>query len=525
MKDYIFDSISIDRASQDVNDLMEKYKVEAESILRFRLTLEEILLKYREHFGEQAGFRLKYVSHFQRLRIELSVVGDAFDPFESDEEEGMILRGLLSNMGALPVWQYKNGKNIIVFMPQKESVSHTTKLLISIAAAFVLGGICQLFPVNTRAFLSEQIVTPLTDTFMGLLSAISGPLIFLSILGSITGMGDVETLGKIGKKTISNCLVVTLLISMLLFFTMLPFLGMQSGAGGHFDASTLIAMLLDIVPDNLFTPFTEGNPMQIIFVAVVVGIAMLFLGNKVSAISSLITQLTYVVNTVMDGISSLLHLFVFGVLFQMLLGDNFSELARSYQGVILIILATVVLIPFYLVFTSLRRRVSPGVIMKKALPTFLICLTTASSAAAFATNVEACENRFGIDKKLVNFGVPLGQVLVMPGHVIMYLGIALSIAKSYDMAANPAWLLIAFDASFILALATPPVMGGALVALNILFVQLGIPSEAIGVAASMNILLDFLATAVNVFCVQNILIELGGQLGMIDEDVLREKTV
>ena len=162
--------------------------------------------------------------------------------------------------------------------------------------------------------------------------------------------------------------------------------------------------------------------------------------------------------------------------------------------------------------------------MKKALPTFLICLTTASSVAAFATNVEACENRFGIDKKLVNFGVPLGQVLVMPGHVIMYLGIALSIAKSYDMAANPAWLLIAFVASFILAMATPPVMGGALVALNILFVQLGIPSEAIGVAASMNILLDFLATAVNVFCVQNILIELGGQLGMIDEDVLREKT-
>ena len=113
----------------------------------------------------------------------------------------------------------------------------------------------------------------------------------------------------------------------------------------------------------------------------------------------------------------------------------------------------------------------------------------------------------------------------MPGHVIMYLGIALSIAKSYDMAANPAWLVIAFVASFILALATPPVMGGALVALSILFVQLGIPEEAIGVAASMNILLDFPATAVNMFFLQNILIELAGRLGMLDENVLREKSV
>lgn len=104
MKDYIFDSINIDRASQDVSDFLEKNKVDAGSILRFRLTLEEILLKYRERLGEQAGFRLKFVTFFHRLRIELSVAGAAFDPFEGDEEESMILRGLMSNMGVLPAW-------------------------------------------------------------------------------------------------------------------------------------------------------------------------------------------------------------------------------------------------------------------------------------------------------------------------------------------------------------------------------------------------------------------------------------
>lgn len=56
--------------------------------------------------------------------------------------------------------------------------------------------------------------------------------------------------------------------------------------------------------------------------------------------------------------------------------------------------------------------------MKKVAPTFLIGLSTASSAAAYSTNVECCEKQLGIDRQIINFGIPLGQVVFMPGAAV-----------------------------------------------------------------------------------------------------------
>lgn len=521
MNQYTFDNVSIDKASQDVSDFMQKYKVDSKSNLCFRLTLEEILLKYAKRFGEQAVFELKCVKRFQRLRIELSVVGEAVDPFENDAESGNILPGLVSTMGAYPIWQHRNGKNIIVFMPQKEPFSQTVKLILGIAAALVLGGICQLLPAETRLAISSNFVAPITDTFMGLLTAVSGPLIFLTVLGAITEMGNMETLGKIGKKLLSFFFVVSILMGVLHLFLMLPFFGLRFGNGGRFELSGLLGLLLDLIPDNLFTPFTEGNLIQIIIVAVMGGVAILMLGSKVSHISTLLTQLTYMINIIAEGITSLLHFLVFGVILDMILGDSFAVVLQFYRSILVIMLVTALLFPILLVFTVLRRKISALLLIKKVMPVFLICLTTASSSAAFATNVEVCTKRLGIDRKLVNFGLPMGTMIISPGHVAMYIGISLSLAQSYGIATSPFWLILAFIGSFVLASATPSVVGGTLVALSVLFTQLGIPGEAIAVAAAVSILLDFFATAINMFCVENLLIEVSAQMNLLDEETLK----
>ena len=69
-----------------------------------------------------------------------------------------------------------------------------------------------------------------------------------------------------------------------------------------------------------------------------------------------------------------------------------------------------------------KCRVKLGVLIKKLLPTFLIALSTASSSAAFGTNIESCK-ALGIDKKLINFGVSIGQIIFMPSvfyYIPMY---------------------------------------------------------------------------------------------------------
>lgn len=64
--------------------------------------------------------------------------------------------------------------------------------------------------------------------------------------------------------------------------------------------------------------------------------------------------------------------------------------------------------------------------------------------------------------------------------------------------------------SVVLAIAVPPVPGAALTCYTILFMRLGIPTDAIAVVITLNVILEFVTTAVNIFCLQTELIELYG---------------
>lgn len=73
-------------------------------------------------------------------------------------------------------------------------------------------------------------------------------------------------------------------------------------------------------------------------------------------------------------------------------------------------------------------------------PAFLIALTTASSSAAYGTNMNCCEEKLGINSRITNFGLPLGIVLYMPGTAINYLTVGMYMAVCYQVAINLSWL-------------------------------------------------------------------------------------
>ncbi len=73
-------------------------------------------------------------------------------------------------------------------------------------------------------------------------------------------------------------------------------------------------------------------------------------------------------------------------------------------------------------------------------PAFLIALTTASSSAAYGTNMNCCEEKLGISSRITNFGLPLGIVLYMPGTAINYLTVGMYMAVCYQVAINLSWL-------------------------------------------------------------------------------------
>ena len=513
----------IDTAADEAEQFLSEANVDGKDILRIRLAMEEALLNYQGALGENGSFSVRYVKRLGRLRIELSVPGLRYDPLAGEEEGGEILRGILAGMGVAPVWQYKNGVNQIIFTPRKRKPSQILLLALSVVLAAGCGGICTLMPEYIRSFLSVQLITPIFNTFMGLLTAIAGPMIFLSVVWGVYSIGDTATLSKIGKRMILRFLLMSFLLALLAGAAMLPFFPLTGSGGSSFDFSQLLQMVLDIVPGNFFTPFTQANPLQIIFVAVVIGLAMLVLGSKVSSVASFVEQSNSVIQLIMEAVSGMIPFFVFGSIFNMILSGSFSTLLQSSKLLPIMLLGHVLVCAVYLLLVCVRKRVSLPIFVKKVAPTFLIGLSTASSAAAYSTNVECCEKQLGIDRQIINFGIPLGQVVFMPGAAVIFLAAGLCMAEVYGVPISPTWLISALLITVVLAVAAPPVPGGGLTCYTMLFLQLNIPAEAVAITIALNVILEFFGTAVNLFCLQAELVELAGSLDRLDVETLRRR--
>lgn len=408
---------NIDTRIKETEKFLSEANVDDKDMIRIRLAMEETLLNYQKILGETESFSQRCVKRLGRLRIELSVPGIRHDPFADEEEGSEILRGILAGMGIAPVWQYKNGVNQIIFTPRRRKPSQVLLLVASVVLAVVCGGLCTLLPEHIQNFLSIQLIAPVFNTFMGLLTAIAGPMIFLSVVWGVYSIGDTATLSKIGKRMILRFLLMSFLLTLLAGATMLPFFPLAGNGGSSLDSSQLLQMVLDIVPGNFFTPFTEANPLQIIFVAVIIGFAMLVLGAKVSSVASFVEQANSVVQLIMEAVSNLIPFFVFGSIFNMILSGSLSTLLRASKLLPIMLLGHVLVCAAYLLLVCIRKRVALPAFVKKVAPTFLIGLSTASSAAAYSTNVECCEKQLGIDRQIINFGIPLGQVVLCRGRL------------------------------------------------------------------------------------------------------------
>ena len=401
--------------------------------------------------------------------------------------------------------------------------SPTIKLLIAVAFSLFSGLIFSFLPSKARIFSVNQILIPLTDTFTGLISAVAGPMIFLSVVCGICGVGDTAMLGKIGRKMISRFLLMNLFLAILVLFIFLPFFNISPSSEEAFDFTSIISLITDIIPKNLFTPFTENNPLQIIFISIVTGFAVSNLSETSKEISQLAASLNSIIQLIMRFIIKLLPIFVYLILLQTFLSENITLIIRSYKMLLLSLLGCIFCIIYYLVVLAAKKKVSPLVFISKALPTFLIGITTASSVAAFITNSDTCEKDLGIDRDIVDFGIPVGQIVFTPGFNVIFFAISLCSAENFGTPITPIWLITCFLIVFILSIAAPPVPGGSLTCFTVLFLQLGIPEEALGVAIALNIFLDFIATSSNLFCLQAELCLLADSLSVLSIDTLRNK--
>lgn len=520
----LLDAAGIDRLSALLTQALEQAAVNRKDVIRLRLAVEELLGLWQVRLGKETVCTFRCGTRLGRMYLEITAPGQRIDPEETaaDMAGRLLCSNLLAQAGLSPVYSYQDGINRMALYPARpQRLSPLLQLLLAILGAAVVGAGLLALPAPVRE-TATGVVNPLFTALMGVLQTLASPMIFLSVCWGILNIGDVHMLGRIGKTVLLRFLGGVFLLTSVSAAVLVWFFRSGDGAAstGENAAAQIYSMLLEIIPGNIVTPFLEGNSLQIIFMAICVGLVLLVLGEKTSALCALLDQVNTAVQFMMETVSRYIPLFVFTSLLSLTLSDAMSNLGGVVKALLLGIAACVAWPLLYALWASLKLKVSLPVVLRKLLPTYLIALSTASSSAALSTNLETCERRLGISERIVHFAVPLGQVVFKTGGAVGFFVLALGLAEFYGVSISLPWVVTGVLTASLLAIAAPPVPGGSLTCYTVLLTQLGIPAEAVGLAVAGNVILDFFMTSCGISCLQSELILSANKLGMLDREQL-----
>ncbi len=522
-KTYILNPETCDEISEQIFDYCEKLGVERKDALRVRLSAEECLLHWMEHGCLGNRITISMGRHMLTPYISVEAQGDPLNPYAKNKEDfGTYSDTILSGLNLGPEYSYEDDTNCILFRVKRKPLGQLPTLgLVIIAALFIGVAGIYLIPDIIRTTILQSVIDPIYNTFFSILGCIAGPMIFLSVAWGVYGIGDAATFGKIGKKMMLKYVGNTILVCaccVVLFPVLGPGISGGTESGGQF--ASIAELILGIFPSTIVEPFSTGNTLQIIFMAIILGIALLYLGRQTSSVAKAIEEVNLLVRFLMEVISKLVPYVIFLVIVNMIWSDSIEVLVSSWVLILSILGAFLVIALVYFGITAARRRMSVLLLIKKSMPTFLVALTTASSAAAFSSNVSTCEEKFGIDTSLIRFGIPLGMVMHKPIAAVYNLLLVFFFAGKFGVNCSPGWVLVAVFISSVIAIATPPIPGGGALAYSIIFAQMGIPTEAMAMALAIDIITDFLVTSFEMVVLPLALINISSSLGMIDQDVL-----
>lgn len=507
---------------EEIRNFYTLQKVERRTALRMTLSAEEVLLKYREHFGTAATFTLQCTKKFGCAQAELRLAGDAFDPF-AETEENSVLHALLVNAGAEPVWAYRRGSNRVIFSAQeKKTLSTLVQILLALLSAILLGFAASFLPNGLGATISQKLLSPVSSTIMGFLSATTMLLIFLSVANGICSMGDISTFNRIGKVLIMRLLVMLLPAAVGAAAFLTPFFHISTSGSSALELSAYFEMLLDIVPGNVVEPFLTGNTLQIIFLAACLSTALLVLGLKTSGVTEFVAQANLVAQTIVGAVVRLLPIVVFCSVFSLVSSGAAASAGAATKLLLLDVLGIGVLVLFDLARICLSQKINPLMFLKKLAPVLAITIATASSAAALTTMLHTVEKKLGIDKQLCNVGVPLAMVVFKPYILVFYPAAILCLAEVYQVPVTVSWIVSLFLTTMFVSVAAAPVPGGTVSCLILLFTQFQIPVEAAAVVIALDAIIDRVNTTSKEFFIAAELTQIADSLNLLDVEVLRD---
>ncbi|MCD4793179.1 MAG: dicarboxylate/amino acid:cation symporter [Bacteroidales bacterium] len=348
--------------------------------------------------------------------------------------------------------------------------------------------------------------------FLKALKMVIIPLILMSIISGITNIGSAGNLGRLGFKTILYYLAssTAAIVAGLFFVNIIrPGIGIDKSYGGTVEISehsshSLKDTLLNIIPENIFTAFTENQMLSIIFFAILFG----FFITKINTKPRLF--LTDFFNSgfeVMMKITMFIIIFtpfgVFGLVAEKVADQsgqilNFLGILGMYSLTVLIALFfhAIIILPIFLKFIA---KVNPWLHFKAMRSALLTAFSTSSSAATLSLTMESVENKSGVSNKISGFTLPLGATVNMDGTALYEAIAALFIAQAYGYDLGLVEQIIIVVTALLVSIGAAGIPMAGLFMISIILTAVDLPLAGIALILPVDRILDMFRTSVNVW--------------------------
>ncbi|MDY0005745.1 MAG: dicarboxylate/amino acid:cation symporter [Spongiibacteraceae bacterium] len=389
-------------------------------------------------------------------------------------------------------------------------------MLLGLLVGIAIGPTAGLIEPETSQVVGNWLAFP-GRLFLVTIQMIVVPLVFASIIRGLAAGGDMERLKQLGL-WVTGFFVVTTAIAAAIGIQLALLIEPGSYLDlGHqvteFAIETSVSadapapprlyqlpdVVIDLLPENPLSALVEGQMLQIVLFAFVVGVALLSLPTESARpMLELLGSLQEVCMTVVRWAMTIAPFAVFGLMAQLTSRTGWQTLVGLGVYVGTVLLGLLLLLVFYMLFLRIVARVKPLRFLRDTRELLLLAFSTSSSAAVMPLSMKTAVEKFGVRSSVAQFVIPLGATINMNGTALYQAVAAMFLAQVFAVDITTAGMVLIIAMAVGASIGSPATPGVGIVILASILGTIGVPPAGVALIIGVDRLLDMCRTAVNV---------------------------
>ena len=384
----------------------------------------------------------------------------------------------------------------------------TNFILGAMVLGVLVGYLVNLYGAGTS--LPDQYVlyiSILTDVFLRLIKMIIAPLVFATLVVGIAKMGDASTIGRVGLKTFSwfiSMSLVSLLLGLVMVNILQPGIGVEltlpeiaANTGLNKASLNFPDFVRHIFPISIFDAMAKNEILQIVVFAVFFGVGAAGMGARADEFIRNLDMLSHIMLKITTAVMKMAPIAVFSAVSAVIAENGVSILITYGKFMLSFYAAIFTLWIVIILISSLVLKNRTWTLVKMLREPSLLAFTTASSEAAYPMTLERVE-RFGCKNKIASFVLPVGYSFNLDGSMMYCTFAAIFIAQVYGIEMELSQQLLMLLVLMITSKGIAGVPRASLVVIAATLSQFNLPEAGVLLILGVDHFLDMARSATNV---------------------------